>query len=152
MSGKTIPAIKKPATSTNKSTGPEEASITTIKKATSKNLQGTATLTYHIGLDDTSALYWKIHANSGNGMFSNQWVAFADIQKALADWPDELPVTSTTLRPLLTGSVNTRRTRRQANHRKPLWSNISVGYVRFVGYNWHFLLPALFPPGHQSPQ
>jgi hypothetical protein len=107
MSGKTIPAIKKPATSTNKSTGPEEASITTIKKATSKNLQGTATLTYHIGLDDTSALYWKIHANSGNGMFSNQWVAFADIQKALADWPDELPVTSTTLRPLLTGSVNT---------------------------------------------
>jgi hypothetical protein len=104
MASKTVPAKKKSTTATDDA---QEPTITTIKKATSKNLQGTATLTYHIGLDDTSALHWKIHANSGNGMFSSEWVAFADIQKALADWPDELAVTSMTLRPLLTGSVNT---------------------------------------------
>ena len=104
MASKTVPAKKKSTTATEDA---QEASITTIKKATSKNLQGTATLTYHIGLDETSALYWKIHANSGNGMFSNQWVAFNDIQKATADWPADLPITSMTLRPLLTGSVNT---------------------------------------------
>jgi hypothetical protein len=34
-------------------------------------------------------------------------VAFAAIQKALADWTDDLPFTSMTLRPLLTGSINT---------------------------------------------
>jgi hypothetical protein len=105
MASKTVPAKKKSTTAINDDA--QEATITTIKKATCKNLNGSATLTYHIGLDNTSALYWKIHANSGNGMFSSEWVAFADIQKALADWPDELPITSMTLRTLLTGSVNT---------------------------------------------
>ena len=85
----------------------QEASNTLIKKGTCKNLNGTATIGYHVGLDDTDALYWKIHSNSGNGMFSSQWVAFADIQQALTDWPNDLPITSMTLRPLLTGSVNT---------------------------------------------
>jgi hypothetical protein len=105
MASKPVPAKKKSTTANNDDA--QEASITIIKKATCKNLQGTATLTYHIGLNDTSALCWKIHSNSGNGMFSNQWVAFTDIQKALADWPADLPTTSMTLRPLLTGSVNT---------------------------------------------
>jgi hypothetical protein len=91
MASKTVPTKKK---STTAAEDAQEASITTIKKATSKNLQGTATLTYHIGLDDTSALHWKIHSNSGNGMFSNQWVAFTDIQKAIADWPADLPCPS----------------------------------------------------------
>jgi hypothetical protein len=104
MISKTEPAKKKPTTATDDA---QEASITTIKKSTSKNLQGTATLAYHIGLDDTGTMYWKIHSNSGNGMFSNQWVTFADIQKTLTDWPADLPITSMTLRPLLTGSVNT---------------------------------------------
>jgi len=107
MSGKTVPAKKKPTTSADKSTDPKEPTITNIKKATCKTLQGTATLTYHIGLDDTGAINWKIAASTGNGMFSKDWVAFTDIQKALADWPDDLSITSMTLRPLLPGSVNT---------------------------------------------
>jgi hypothetical protein len=41
-------------------------------------------------------------------MYSREYVAFTDIQKALADWPDDLPITSMTLRPLFQGkSVNT---------------------------------------------
>ena len=52
MASKTVPAKKKPTIATD---DPQEASVTTIKKSTCKTLQGTATLTYHIGLDDTSA-------------------------------------------------------------------------------------------------
>jgi hypothetical protein len=105
MESKTIPAKKKPAATTDDS---QEASITIIKKGTCKTLQGTATLTYHIGLDDTGAILWKIAASTGNGMYSREYVAFTDIQKALADWPGDLPITSMTLRPLFQGkSVNT---------------------------------------------
>ena len=108
MASKTEPAKNKPTTATDKSTDPQEASITTIKKSTCKTLQGTATLTYHIGLDDTGAIQWKIAASTGNGMFSTEHVAFTDIQKALADWPADLPITSMTLRALFQGkSVNT---------------------------------------------
>jgi hypothetical protein len=105
MASKTVPAKKKSTTTTDNA---QEASITTIKKSTSKNLQGTATLTYHIGLDNTSALYWKIHANSGNGMFSSEWVAFNDIQQTLDKWPKDSPIVSMALYPLFNGkSVNT---------------------------------------------
>jgi hypothetical protein len=34
----------------------QEASITNLKKGTCKNLNGTATIGYHVGLEDTSAL------------------------------------------------------------------------------------------------
>jgi hypothetical protein len=108
MASKPVPTKKKHTTATDKSTGPKEPSITTIKKSTCKTLQGTATLTYHIGLDDTGAIQWKIAASTGNGMYSREYVAFTDIQKALADWPGDLPITSMTLRPLFQGkSVNT---------------------------------------------
>jgi hypothetical protein len=41
-------------------------------------------------------------------MFSKEYVLFTDIQKALADWPGDLPITSMTLRALFQGkSVNT---------------------------------------------
>jgi hypothetical protein len=108
MASKTVPVEKKPITATNKSTDTQEPAITTIKKSTCKTLQGTATLTYHIGLDDTGAIHWKIAASTGNGMFSKEWVAFTDIQQALDNWPKDLPTTSMTLRPLFQGkSVNT---------------------------------------------
>jgi hypothetical protein len=106
MASKTVPAKKKPTTAINDDA--QEPTITTVKKATCKNLQGTATLTYHIGLDDTSALLWKIHANSGNGMFSSEWVAFTDIQQTLDKWPKDSPIVSMALYPLFNGkSVNT---------------------------------------------
>ena len=107
MASKTVPTKKKPTTATDKSTHTQEP-ITTIRKSTSKNLQGTATLTYHIGLDDTGGIHWKIHSNTGNGMFSSEWVAFADIQQALDSWPKDSPIVSMALYPLFNGkSVNT---------------------------------------------
>jgi hypothetical protein len=107
MPSKPVPAKKKPITTTA-TDGSQEASITVIKKGTCKTLQGTATLTYHIGLDDSGALWWKIAASSGNGMFSKEWVAFAAIQLALDKWPKESPIVSMALYPLFSGkSVNT---------------------------------------------
>ena len=108
MASKPVPAKKKSINESNESNESKEASITTIKKATCKTLQGTATLTYHIGLDDTGAISWKIHSSTGNGMFCAQWVAFADIQQALDSWPKDSPIVSFALYPLFTGkSVNT---------------------------------------------
>jgi hypothetical protein len=104
MASKPVPVKKKPSSTTDN----KEPVITNIKKATCKNLNGSATLTYHIGLDDTSALVWKIHANTGNGMFSREQVAFKDIQQALDKWPKDQPIVSMALYPLFSGkSVNT---------------------------------------------
>ena len=105
MASKSAPAKKKPPTTSNDT---EEPLVTTVKKTTCKNLNGTATLTYHIGLDNNSTLQWKIHSNSGNGMFSDEWIAFSEIQQALDKWPKESPIVSMTLYPLFNGkSVNT---------------------------------------------
>ena len=105
MATKTVPAKKKSTHSTDDN---KELSITVIKKATCKSLNGTATLDYHIGLDEASALHWKIHSSSGSGMFSQEWIAFVDIQKALGKWPKDSPIVSMALFPLFNGkSVNT---------------------------------------------
>ena len=77
--------------------------ITIIKKATTKSLEGKATLGYQLGLDDTSALQWRLTSNSGGGFFSDEWVAFKAIQEALSAWPEVNPITSMALRPLFMG-------------------------------------------------
>lgn len=112
MARKPVPAKKKPTSATNDSqetsTTADKTDITTIKKATCSNLLGTQTLGFEIGIQDkTSALYWRISSNTGNGYWDQSWVKFTDIQKALTDWPKGLPLTSMALRPLFTGSVNT---------------------------------------------
>lgn len=114
MASKTVP-VKKTSSATTKSTTTtaktdetQEPSIITIKQATCKNLQGTATLTYHIGRDDKGELHWKIHSNTGAGMFSNKWIQFDAIEKTLEKWPKDLSITSMTLRSLYQNkSVNT---------------------------------------------
>ncbi|MEP1472164.1 MAG: hypothetical protein ABJK25_14425 [Halieaceae bacterium] len=77
--------------------------ITIIKKAQTKSLEGKATLGYHLGLDDTSALHWRIANNDGGGFFSDEWVTFQAIQDALAAWPEVNPITSMALRPIFMG-------------------------------------------------
>lgn len=107
---KSTTTANKPATtkSTTTTDDAQESSIITINQAACKNLQGSATLTYHIGRDDKGELHWKIHSNTGAGMFSNKWIPFDAIQKVLEKWPKDAPITSITLSPLCSGSVNTR--------------------------------------------
>ncbi len=91
-------------------TNPESPKSPTqvIKEDQCKSLEGSATLHYQIGIDDAGSIQLKIEKNSGGGFFSNEWISFADIQQAFADWPEETPINSMALRPLFLGkSVNT---------------------------------------------
>ena len=98
----------KKSQATKKNPENPENPIQVIKEATCKSLEGSATLTYQIGIDDSGAFHFKIASNTGGGFFSNEWVSFTDIQAAFKAWGDEVPITSMTLRPIFRGkSVNT---------------------------------------------
>jgi hypothetical protein len=85
-----------------------DSAITPIKETTCKTLAGSATLTYHLGIDENGDSHLKIASNSGGGFFSTEWLAFSDIQTAFKSWPEDTPITSMALRPLFRGkSVNT---------------------------------------------
>lgn len=72
------------------------------------SLSGNSTLTYHIGYDDKSAIFFRVVANSGNGFFNKDWIALSDIQTAFENWPVDSTITSFTLWSLLKGkSANT---------------------------------------------
>ncbi len=81
----------------------DKTPIAIIKKATTKSLEGKATLGYCLGIDEASALHWRLASNSGGGYFSDEWVPFQAIQAALEDWPEDRPITSMALRPLFLG-------------------------------------------------
>jgi hypothetical protein len=77
-----------------------------IKIATCPNCTGKFTLTYHFGCNADNQVYARIMANSGGGIFSNEWVKLSDIQAVLDDAP--FPLTSFPLIKLFSGkSVNT---------------------------------------------
>jgi hypothetical protein len=98
----------KKSTATKKNPENPETPIQVIKEASCKSLEGSATLTYQIGNDETSAIQFRIDKNSGSGFFSDEWVAFDDIQAAFKAWGTETPITSMALRPIFRGkSVNT---------------------------------------------
>ena len=93
-----------------KKTNPESPNnpIHVIKEAKCKSLEGSATLHYLVGTNEAGEIQFKIDKNSGGGFFSNEWVAFAAIQKAFTNWPADTPINSMALRPLFKGkSVNT---------------------------------------------
>lgn len=83
-------------------------SIRILKNAHCPTLSGKSKLTYHIGCSAESEIYLRIHANDGGGFFSQEWVAWQDIQQALERVPKDQPITSIVLYSLFKGkSVNT---------------------------------------------
>lgn len=77
-----------------------------IKIATCPTCSGKATLTYHFGCTTDNQVHIRIAANSGGGLFSEEWVPLKGIQEALDKAPH--PVTANPLRHLFVGkSVNT---------------------------------------------
>ena len=87
---------------------PLDDSISVVKTATCETLTRKSKLTYQIGTLPDGEVYVRIHKNSGNGFFSNEWIALSDIQKTIAEIPAGKPVTSFALNDLFTGkSVNT---------------------------------------------
>lgn len=99
-------AAKSQATKQNPETTGNPIRI--LKEDKCKSLEGSATLHYLVGTNEAGEIHLKIDKNSGGGFFSNEWVAFAAIQQAFTDWPEETPINSMALRPLFKGkSVNT---------------------------------------------
>ena len=92
----------------SKSEDPLDDSMTVVKTGTCDTLTRKSKLTYQIGTLPDGEVYFRIHKNSGNGFFSNEWIALADIQKVLSEIPVGKPVTAIMLNDLFTGkSVNT---------------------------------------------
>ena len=72
-----------------------------LRIANCPTLSSKSTLTYHIGYDDK--IHFRVHANTGGGYFSQEWVALKDIQAVLTGTFSSIP-----LHPLFRGkSVNT---------------------------------------------
>jgi hypothetical protein len=107
---KTVPARKKPTTTTNDS---QEASVTTInekkqaesgsykiiKTATTPSLSGACDLQYQLRLSESGDLCLRIHSSTGTGLYSRQWISLDEAWKCLTDW-DHGPVTALALFPL----------------------------------------------------
>lgn len=66
-------------------------SITVIKTAQCPSLSGKSTLTYQIGFKPKEKgdpeLFFRIQSNTGNGYFSDHWVAAADLHDAIEQAP-----------------------------------------------------------------
>ena len=82
------------------------AAFRTLKVDSCLSLTGKSTLTYHIGCNAESVILLRVHANTGGGYFSKEWVSFGVIQQAIEK--QTKPFTSMLLKPLFNGkSSNT---------------------------------------------
>lgn len=83
-------------------------SIRILKVASCPSLSGKSTLTYHMGCNEQSELFFRVYANSSSGYFSREWVSLNAIQQAFAKAPEEGAITSFLIRHLFIGkSTNT---------------------------------------------
>jgi hypothetical protein len=79
-----------------------------IKKGICPSRSEKSTLTYAIACDPDKEIFFQVTSNSGGGFFSQEWVSFTNIEKALAGGPDINRITSYCLGSLFKGkSVNT---------------------------------------------
>ena len=92
----------------SKSEDPLYDSMTVVKTGTCDTITKKSRLTYQIGTLPDGEVYLRIHKNTGNGFFSNEWISLADIQKVLSKIRVGKPVTAIMLNDLFNGkSVNT---------------------------------------------
>jgi hypothetical protein len=85
-----------------------ETPVQVLKEGTCPTSSGKSNLGYQIGVDDSGAIQLRISSNDGGGFFSNEWIAFTDIQVAINDWPEHQGISSTTFRKIFRGkSANT---------------------------------------------
>jgi len=86
---------------------PLDESMTVVRSGTCDTLTRKSKLTYQVGTMPDGEVYLRIHRNTGNGFFSREWIALADIQRTVAGIPAGKPVTAIVLGDLFEGrSVN----------------------------------------------
>ena len=98
-------------TTTEVKTNLDVPDICVAKIAMADSLSGLSQLEYHLGYlaSDKDRIYFRLWKNSGNGKFSADWRALADIEKVLATVPAESSFTADALIPMFLGrSVNNR--------------------------------------------
>jgi hypothetical protein len=98
-------------TSTEVVPGLEALDIRVAKIATARSLSELSELEYHLGYlaSDKGRIYIRLWKNSGNGKHPRDWLALADIEKALGKIPAEGSFTADAFAPLFYGrSVNGR--------------------------------------------
>jgi hypothetical protein len=78
--------------------------IHTIKTGNCPSRSGKSKLTYLIGADADSEIHFRIHGNTGNGFFNNDWIPVKTILELLSKSGGAF--TSFTLHPLLKGKSN----------------------------------------------
>jgi len=78
--------------------------IHTIKTGNCSSSSGKSKLTYLIGSDDDSEIHFRIHGNTGNGFFNNDWIQLENILELLGKSGGAF--TSFTLHTLLKGKSN----------------------------------------------
>lgn len=81
-----------------------EEVIRVVKTASCSSLSERSTITYEIGGKEDKSIYIRLTENTGSGMFSKVWVPLAQIALQLS--AADKPVTSRTIQPLYSGSVN----------------------------------------------
>ena len=63
---------------------PLDESMTVVKSGTCETLTRKSKLTYQIGTLPDGEVYLRIHKNTGNGLFSREWIALSDIAREYA--------------------------------------------------------------------
>ena len=97
---------KSPAT--KKNPDKPKTPVQTLKEANCPTSSGKSILGLQVGTDDSGEIYLKVASNDGGGFFSNEWIAFTDIQAAIEAWPEDQGITSMTFRKIFRGrSSNT---------------------------------------------
>jgi len=77
-----------------------------LKVGLCSSASGKSEISYHVGYSTEAEIFMRVYANSGNGYFSMEWIAYRAIQEALEASPK--PLTSFALYGLYSGkSVNT---------------------------------------------
>lgn len=83
-------------------------SLRILKVGACPSLSEKSTLTYHVGCNDKSELFFRVYANSSSGYFSREWVSLNAIQEAFSKTLEEGVITSSLMRGLFVGqSTNT---------------------------------------------
>jgi hypothetical protein len=77
-----------------KTNGTPKTTIKVLKEDTCPTSSGKSTLGYQVGTDDSGAIHLKVSSNDGGCFFSNEWIAFADIQAAIEAWPEDQGITN----------------------------------------------------------